>query len=109
MPPRRFITFLSALVHAAILSTIFVTQLLSLGPLPVPRTVLAFSDALPISIRDIVLADFKHGFDSATPVYAEGFTMLSQTVGALGDPKDLAYADRKHYRIALRERDHLRA
>ena len=49
MPPRRFITFLSALVHAAILSTIFVTQLLSLGPLPVPRTVLAFSDALPVS------------------------------------------------------------
>jgi protein TonB len=55
MPPRRFITVLSALVHAAILSTIFVTQLLSLGPLPVPRTVLAFSDALPISIRDIPL------------------------------------------------------
>ena len=55
MPPRRFITLLSALVHAAILSTIFVTQLLSLGPLPVPRTVLAFSDALPVSIHDIPL------------------------------------------------------
>src|SRR4026209_39370 len=47
MPPRRFITFLSAVVHAAILSTVFVTQLLSLGPLPVPRTVIAFSDAVP--------------------------------------------------------------
>jgi TonB family protein len=55
MPPRRFITLLSALVHAAILSTIFVTQLLSLGPLPVPRTVLAFSDALPIHIYDVPL------------------------------------------------------
>jgi periplasmic protein TonB len=55
MPPRRYITFLSALVHAAILSTIFVTQLLSTGPLPVPRTVLAFSDALPVRIYDIPL------------------------------------------------------
>jgi len=55
MPPRRYITFLSALVHAAILSTIFVTQLLSPGPLPIPRTVLAFSEALPVRIHDIPL------------------------------------------------------
>jgi periplasmic protein TonB len=55
MPPRRSITVLSALVHAAILSTIFVTQLLSPGPLPIPRTVLAFSDAFPARIHDIPL------------------------------------------------------
>jgi periplasmic protein TonB len=66
MPPRRFITFLSALVHAAILSTIFVTQLLSLGPLPVPRTVLAFSDALPVHIYDIPLPPPPRG-TSAPP------------------------------------------
>jgi periplasmic protein TonB len=64
MPPRRYITFLSALVHAAILSTIFFTQLLSPGPLPIPRTVLAFSDALPIQIHDIPLPPPARGSSS---------------------------------------------
>ena len=66
MPPRRYITFLSALVHAAIVSTIFVTQLLSPGPLPIPRTVLAFSDALPVRMHDIPLPPPARG-GSAPP------------------------------------------
>lgn len=78
MPPRRFITLLSALVHAAILSTIFVTQLLSLGPLPMPRTVLAFSDALPVRMMDIPLpppargsaAPAEHTSANAAPIEA---------------------------------------
>ena len=53
----------------------------------------------PLSISDVVLFDVHHGLDPATPIYAEGFTMLSQTVGTLAEPKDLAYADRQHYRI----------
>ena len=55
MPPRRYITLLSAFVHAAILSTVIVAQLLSVGPLPTPRTVLAFSDALPVQLKDVPL------------------------------------------------------
>jgi protein TonB len=55
MPPRRYITLLSAFVHAAILSTVIVAQLLSVGPLPTPRTVLAFSDAMPAQLTDIPL------------------------------------------------------
>jgi len=55
MPPRRFIRLLSALIHAAILSTIILSQLLSVGRLPTPRTVLAFSDPLPVRILDIPL------------------------------------------------------
>jgi TonB family protein len=55
VPPRRYLTLLSALVHAAVLSTVIVAQLLSLGPLPIPRTVLAFSDVLPVRITDIPL------------------------------------------------------
>jgi protein TonB len=72
MPPRRFITFLSALVHAAILSTIFVTQLLSLGPLPIPRTVLAFSDALPVSIHDIPLPPPARGHSAPSEYRSPG-------------------------------------
>jgi protein TonB len=83
MPPRRFITFLSALVHAAILSTIFVTQLLSLGPLPVPRTVLAFSDALPVSIHDIPLPPPARG----GPAPSEG---TSPAVAPIEAPADIA-------------------
>ena len=55
MPPRRYITLLSAFVHAAILSIVIGAQLLSVGPLPTPRTVLAFSDALPVQLKDVPL------------------------------------------------------
>lgn len=83
MPPRRFITVLSALAHASILSTIFVTQLLSLGPLPVPRTVLAFSDALPVSIHDIPLPPPARGGS----IPSEG---ASPGVGPIETPADIA-------------------
>jgi periplasmic protein TonB len=61
MPPRRFIRLLSALVHAAILSTILVVQLLSPGPLPNPRTVLAFSEAFPARLVDVPLPPILRG------------------------------------------------
>jgi periplasmic protein TonB len=83
MPPRRFITFLSALVHAAILSTIFVTQLLSLGPLPIPRTVLAFSDALPVSIHDIPLPPPARGHSAPSEYRSPG-------VAPIEAPADIA-------------------
>ena len=83
MPPRRFITFLSALVHAAILSTIFVTQLLSLGPLPVPRTVLAFSDALPVHIYDIPLPPPARGSSAPSEYRSPG-------VAPIEAPPDIA-------------------
>jgi alpha-galactosidase len=53
----------------------------------------------PLSIREVVVFDATHALDADTPVYAEGFTMLTQTAGTLGEPIDLAYPDRKHYRI----------
>src|SRR5258705_3273581 len=61
MPPRRYITLLSAFVHAAVISTVIVAQLLSLGPLPTPRTVLAFSDVLPAQLKDIPLPPPQRG------------------------------------------------
>jgi len=67
MPPRRSIRVLSALVHAAILSTIFVVQLLSPGPLPNPRTVLAFSDAFPARLIDIPLPPPPRGSAAQAP------------------------------------------
>ena len=83
MPPRRYITFLSALVHAAILSTIFVTQLLSTGSLPVPRTVLAFSDALPVRIHDIPLPPRARGGSAPSEYRSPG-------VAPIEAPPDIA-------------------
>jgi protein TonB len=83
MPPRHFITLLSAFVHAAILSTIFITQLLSLGPLPIPRTVLAFSDALPIRITDIPLPPPPRGT-------SRGPVDNSSNVAPIEPPTDIA-------------------
>jgi alpha-galactosidase len=54
----------------------------------------------PLTISEVVLLDAEHGLDPATPIYAEGFTMLSQTGGTLSQPQDLGYAERKHYRLS---------
>jgi alpha-galactosidase len=54
----------------------------------------------PVKIGSVVLAEFAHGLAPETPVYGEGFTMLSQTAGTLGQPVDEGfYTDRQHYRI----------
>jgi alpha-galactosidase len=51
-------------------------------------------------VGSIVLAEFAHGLAPETPVYGEGFTMLSQTGGTLAEPVDEGfYTDRQHYRI----------
>lgn len=54
----------------------------------------------PIRVREVVLFDDLHGLPSSTPLYGEGFQMLSQTGGTLGTPRDLGgYTDRDHYRL----------
>jgi alpha-galactosidase len=53
----------------------------------------------PVKIKEVVLLDLAHALPPETVLYGEGFTMLSQTVGTLGKPIDLAFADRKHYKI----------
>lgn len=54
----------------------------------------------PIHLGNIVLFDLSpHGINPATPIFAEGFQMLSYTVGTLGNPIDWDYKDREHYRI----------
>jgi alpha-galactosidase len=53
-----------------------------------------------VRIREVVLFDEPHRMPTNTPIYAEGFQMLSQTAGTLGTPRDLGgYTDRDHYRL----------
>jgi alpha-galactosidase len=54
-----------------------------------------------LQLGNIILFDLENsGLDPETPIYGEGFQMLSQTEGSLRTPVDMSqYADRKHYRI----------
>ena len=64
------------------------------------RSVVRNTGAAPVRIKEVVLGEFAHGLPGDTPIYAEGFQMLSQTGGTLAAPRDLgAYTDRSHYRI----------
>jgi alpha-galactosidase len=54
----------------------------------------------PIAIKEVVLCDVAVTFPESTPIYGEGFQMLSQSAGTLGQPKDLgSYTDAKHYKL----------
>ncbi|MFI5193622.1 MAG: glycoside hydrolase family 36 protein [Chitinophagales bacterium] len=53
------------------------------------------------NLKNIILFNVrKTGLDPNTPIYGEGFQMLSQTSGTLQSPVDLSeYTDRNHYRL----------
>lgn len=55
----------------------------------------------PVKLGNIILFSLPEtGLDPDTPIYGEGFQMLSQTEGTLAAPVDVTvYSDRKHYRI----------
>jgi alpha-galactosidase len=54
----------------------------------------------PVRIKEVVLFDAAHALPPETEIYGEGFQMLSQTSGTLGQPADLGdYTDERHYKI----------
>jgi alpha-galactosidase len=56
----------------------------------------------PAAIKEIVIADLTLEFPPETAIYGEGFQMLSQSGGTLGEPKDLgSYTDRTHYKMPM--------
>ena len=58
----------------------------------------------PIKIKEIILFDLNLSLPSSTRLYGEGFQMLSQTGGTLGQPSDLGnYTDAKHYKLSSTE------
>ena len=55
----------------------------------------------PVKIKEIVLFDLQLALPASTRLYGEGFQMLSQTGGTLGQPADLGnYTDAKHYKLS---------
>ena len=54
----------------------------------------------PIRIKEVVLFDLTLSLSATTRLYGEGFQMLTQTGGTLGQPTDLGnYTDAKHYKL----------
>lgn len=57
----------------------------------------------PVRVQEVILFDLAHALAVETPIYAEGFQMLSQTAGTLAKPTDVgSYTDRDHYRLPER-------
>ena len=55
-----------------------------------------------VKIKEVVLFDLRTNLPPSTHLYGEGFQMLSQTGGTLGQPEDLGnYTDAKHYRMPI--------
>ncbi len=55
-----------------------------------------------VRIREVVLFDLALKLPPATRLYGEGFQMLSQTAGTLGQPVDEGnYTDAKHYKMPV--------
>ena len=56
--------------------------------------------AKPVRIKKVVLFDLVLSLPGTTRLYGEGFQMLSQSGGTLGQPADLGnYTDAKHYKL----------
>jgi hypothetical protein len=52
-----------------------------------------------VRVKEVILFDLAHSYPGTTPLYGEGFTMPSQTMGTLAKPVDTGLTDRKHYKI----------
>lgn len=64
------------------------------------RFLLTNPNPMPIRIREAVLFDIAMPFSGDTPIYGEGYTMLSQTAGTIAEPRDVGmFSDRAHYRL----------
>ena len=67
---------------------------------PLCRSSVTNTGRNPVRLAQVVLFDLTNTLPSETALYGEGFQMLSQTGGTLGQPADLGnYTDAKHYRL----------
>jgi protein TonB len=55
MPHRRALTFLSVVIHAAVIGTIVVAQIVAVGALPTPRRPVTFESRRAVRLADIAL------------------------------------------------------
>ncbi len=67
---------------------------------PVCESELQNRGSKPVRIHSVVLFSIPHSLPPDTRIYGEGFQMLSQTGGTIGNPVQLGgYTDEHHYRL----------
>jgi alpha-galactosidase len=67
---------------------------------PLCRAKLTNQGRHPVKVKEVVLFDLVLALQPSTGLYGEGFQMLSQTEGTIGQPLDLGnYTDAKHYKM----------
>jgi alpha-galactosidase len=67
---------------------------------PLCRARLTNEGRQPVRVKEVVLFDLVLALPPSTGLYGEGFQMLSQTEGTIGQPLDLGnYTDAKHYKM----------
>jgi alpha-galactosidase len=71
---------------------------------PICRSRLINKGPGKVAVKEVVLFDLKLNLPSESRLYGEGFQMLTQSGGTLGQPVDLGnYTDAKHYRLRTPE------
>jgi alpha-galactosidase len=64
------------------------------------RMELSNRGTVPVALKGVTVFSLPHDLAPSTPLYGEGFQMLSQTAGSIGAAVDLGnYTDVKHYRM----------
>ena len=71
---------------------------------PLCRSRLINQGTRDVRVKEAVLFDLTLPLPAETRLYGEGFQMLTQTGGTLGQPTDLGnYTDAKHYKLPAPE------
>jgi alpha-galactosidase len=94
----------SAVVPVDDIATIKQVKLIRQWTGPLLRSRLINRGKQAVRIKEVVLFDLPLTLPSSTRLYGEGFQMLTQTGGTLGQPADLGnYTDAKHYKLPIPE------
>jgi alpha-galactosidase len=92
----------SAVVPAADTGTAKQVKLVREWNGPLCRSRLINNGRQPVRVKEVVLFDLALPLPPATGLYGEGFQMLSQASGTLGQAIDLGnYTDARHYKMPM--------
>jgi alpha-galactosidase len=99
---RSFVNAPSRVVPVDETSSIKQVELIRKWTGPLCRSRLRNRGRDSVRVKEVVLFDLTLSLPETTPLYGEGFQMLSQTGGTIGHVVDLGnYTDAKHYRLPV--------
>jgi alpha-galactosidase len=98
--PQSFLEAPSAVVPGGDSASAEQLKLIRQWQGPICQSRLVNTGKESVRVKEVVLFDLSPSLSRETRLYGEGFQMLTQTGGTLGQPVDLGnYTDAKHYKI----------